>query len=124
MPFIAMLGFPVAGTQIRCGVPYTLLRLLTAVVIVAVGLFIVGFRSTGTAPLLLGGTVTGLAVAAMCYLGRDSIGHATGTIVLSIMIAVVAATTTLWAALRITNARDTSGTPPANSLFAPRQRRG
>lgn len=107
MHFIAMLGFSVTGTPIRYNIPYTLLSLLMAIAIVAAGLFIVGFRGTGTVPLLLGGTVTGLGVATMHYLGMAALhldgrlGYSAGIVALSVLIAVTAATAALWAALRI-----------------------
>lgn len=48
MHFIAMLGFSVAHTEIRYDVPLTLLSCLTAIAVVAVGLFLVGFGGSGT----------------------------------------------------------------------------
>lgn len=115
MHFVAMLGFSVTGSQVRYDIPRTLLSLLVAIVIVAIGLFIVGFRGTGTVPLLQGGTVTGLGVAAMHYLGMAAIGvdghlhYAAGTVVLSVVIAVGASTAALWAAMRIQGAWATVG---------------
>ncbi|HEY5835581.1 MHYT domain-containing protein [Streptomyces sp.] len=115
MHFIAMLGFSVTGTQVRYDIPRTLLSLLVAIVIVAIGLFIVGFRGTGTVPLLQGGTVTGLGVAAMHYMGMAAIGlnghihYAAGTVVLSVVIAVGASTAALWAAMRVHRAWATVG---------------
>ena len=42
MHFVAMLGFSIPGQQILYNVPITLFSLLVAVIVVAVGLFILG----------------------------------------------------------------------------------
>ena len=43
MHFIAMLGFAIPGEPIRYNVPFTILSMLIAVVVVGIGVFIVGF---------------------------------------------------------------------------------
>ncbi len=107
MHFVAMLGFSVLGTPIRYDVTRTVASMVLAVAIVGVGLFIVGFLGTRTGPLLLGGVVTGLGVAAMHYMGMAAmrmdgrVSYDVPTVVASVAIAVVAATAALWAALRI-----------------------
>src|SRR6266566_1717114 len=73
MHFIAMLGFTIAGQPIRYNVPVTILSMVIAVLVVGIGTFIVGFSRAGTWPLLLGGMI----------------------------IAVIAGTAALWAALRL-----------------------
>ncbi len=73
MHFIAMLGFTIPGETIRYNVTLTIVSMLVAVVVVAIGLFIVGFsRSQGLAPLLTGGVIVGLGVASMHYLGMEA----------------------------------------------------
>src|SRR5260370_41396242 len=72
MHFIAMLGFTVQGQPIRYNVPVTILSMVIAVVVVGIGTFIVGFSRAGTGPLVLGGTVIGLGVARMHYLGMGA----------------------------------------------------
>ncbi|NNN29978.1 hypothetical protein HLK59_06310 [Streptomyces sp. S3(2020)] len=107
MHFIAMIGFQVEETRIRYDAGLTLLSLAVAVVVVGIGVFIVGYRGAGTANLALAGTVTGLGVAAMHYLGmyamrlNGAISYDVLTVGLSIVIAIVAATAALWAAVTI-----------------------
>ncbi|MEU8485951.1 MHYT domain-containing protein [Streptomyces sp. NPDC048641] len=108
MHFVAMLGFGVSGTAIRYNVPLTLLSLLVAVAVVSAGMFTVGFYGGARLrSLSLGGLGTGLGVAAMHYLGmaalrlHGSIGYDFGLAALSVLIAVVAATAALWAALTV-----------------------
>src|SRR5256714_15360213 len=66
MHFIAMLGFTIPGQAITYNVPATILSMLIAVSVVAVGLFIVGFGRDGDwRRLLLGGSIIGVGVAGM-----------------------------------------------------------
>ncbi|MGW3743239.1 MHYT domain-containing protein [Streptomyces sp. NPDC005146] len=111
MHFVAMLGFGVTGTDIRYNVPLTLLSLLGAMVVVGCGVFAVGYSRDRTRALLIGGVGTGLGVASMHYLGMAAL-RLHGTIhydplrvALSVVIAVVAATAALWAALNIKSPR-------------------
>ncbi len=115
MHFIAMLGFTIPGMTIHYNVPVTILSMLIAVGIVCVGLLIVGFGGPGYGPLLLAGLITGLGVASMHYSGMAAMRMA-GKVtydpflfILSIVIAVVAATAALWAALRLRGIRSTLG---------------
>ena len=107
MHFIAMLGFTIPGETIDYNVPVTILSLLVAVGIVCVGLVIVGFGREGYRPLVLGGLITGIGVATMHYLGMAAmrmpgrITYDPDLLILSVVIAVVAATAALWAALRL-----------------------
>ena len=107
MHFIAMLGFTIPGQTIHYNVPVTLISLLVAVGIVCVGLLIVGFGEVTLGSLLLGGLITGLGVAMMHYLGMAAMrmnGRVTydpGIFILSIVIAIVAATAALWMAMRL-----------------------
>ncbi|MFF4544413.1 MHYT domain-containing protein [Streptomyces sp. NPDC001435] len=104
MHFVAMMGFTVKETPIHYDKSMTYASLGIAVVMVGIGIFIVGYRgATGTA-LFTGGTVTGLGVASMHYLGmaglrlNGSLQYNTVTVAASVVIAVVAATAALWAA--------------------------
>ncbi|XMA37058.1 hypothetical protein O1157_11720 [Streptomyces albogriseolus] len=107
MHFIAMLGFSVNETSIRYDIPLTLLSLAVAIAVVAVGVFVVGYRGTGRATLLTAGVITGLGVAGMHYIGmasmrmRGALRYDTLLVGLSVVIAVVAATAALWAAVSI-----------------------
>ncbi|MFB7586665.1 MHYT domain-containing protein [Streptomyces sp. NPDC056169] len=107
MHFIAMLGFQVRETPISYDASLTFLSLLVAVVVVGVGVFIVGYLGARPAPLLVAGVFTGLGVAGMHYLGmaamrmNGQLGYAPAVVVVSVVIAVVAATAALWAAVSI-----------------------
>jgi len=107
MHFIAMLGFTIGGQLIQYNVPYTILSMVIAVAVVAVGLLIVGFGGDGLRPLLLGGTILGIGVAGMHYMGMwamrmpDTMHWNPGLVLLSVIIAIVAGTAALWAALRL-----------------------
>ncbi|MFJ4205316.1 MHYT domain-containing protein [Streptomyces sviceus] len=107
MHFIAMIGFQVVETRIRYDAGLTVLSLAVAVVVVGIGVFIVGYRGASPLNLSFAGAVTGLGVAAMHYLGMAAL-HLNGTIrydaavvALSVVIAIVAATAALWAAVTI-----------------------
>ncbi|GAA2079123.1 MHYT domain-containing protein [Streptomyces albiaxialis] len=107
MHFIAMLGFQVQEVSLSYDAPLTLLSLIVAVVVVAVGVFMVGYRGTAPAVLLTAGVLTGLGVAAMHYLGMAAVRidgqveYDPMTVALSVVIAIVAATAALWAAVSI-----------------------
>jgi len=113
MHFIAMLGFTIPGQVIQYNVPVTILSMLIAVAVVSIGLLIVGFGGEGLRPLLLGGTIIGIGVASMHYMGMwamrmpDAIGYSSGLLALSVVIAMVAGTAALWAALRLGGLRNT-----------------
>ncbi len=90
MHFIAMLGFTIPGETIHYNVPITILSMLIAVAIVCVG-----------------GLITGVGVASMHYTGMAAmrmpgrITYNPGLFIISVVIAIVAATAALWAALRL-----------------------
>jgi len=113
MHFIAMLGFSIPGQMITYNVPVTIGSMLIAVGVVGVGLFIVGFGGRGLGPLLLGGTIIGIGIASMHYMGMwamrmpDTMSYDSSLVALSIAIAIVAGTVALWAALRLTGMRPT-----------------
>ncbi|MEU9474899.1 MHYT domain-containing protein [Streptomyces sp. NPDC048191] len=107
MHFVAMMGFAIREAPIHYDQPVTYASLGLAVVMVGIGIFIVGYRgATGTA-LFTGGTITGLGVASMHYLGMAGVRfhgrftYNTLTVAASVVIAVVAATAALWAAGRV-----------------------
>ncbi len=107
MHFIAMLGFTIPGETIRYNVPVTLLSMLIAVIFVTIGLLISGLGRATVRSLLTGGVITGLGVAAMHYSGMAAMrmparmNYDPKLFALSIVIAIVAATAALWAALRL-----------------------
>src|ERR1700748_3249434 len=89
MPFTAMPGFAIPGETIRYNVPFTILSMVIAVIVVGIGVFIVGFsRRAGNGPLVLGGTllrldsvlstfiaslIAGVAVNGMHYTGMAAV---------------------------------------------------
>ncbi|MFC9324430.1 MHYT domain-containing protein [Kitasatospora sp. NPDC057015] len=107
MHFVAMFGFTVDGSELRYDVPLTVLSLLVAVLVTGLGVFAVGRGRHRGRALLLGGLTTGLGVAAMHYLGMAAVRlhggleYRPGTVALSVLIAVGAATAALWAAVTI-----------------------
>ncbi|MFD9053472.1 MHYT domain-containing protein [Streptomyces zaomyceticus] len=107
MHFIAMAGFRVQEAGISYDVGLTVLSLAVAVAVVGMGVFIVGYRGTSPATLGLAGTLTGLGVASMHYLGMSAmrlhgeILFDTFIVTLSVVIAVMAATAALWAVVTI-----------------------
>ncbi|MEU8522759.1 MHYT domain-containing protein [Streptomyces sp. NBC_01216] len=107
MHFVAMLGFGVTGTDIRYDVPLTVLSLLIAMAVVGVGVFAVVGVGDRLGSLLVGGLTTGVGVASMHYLGmaalrlHGQVRYDPVLVGLSVVIAVVAATAALWAALHI-----------------------
>ncbi|MDI3404819.1 MHYT domain-containing protein [Streptomyces cavernicola] len=107
MHFVAMMGFAVEGVPVRYDAPITFASLGVAVVMVGIGIFIVGHRGATVMALFTGGTITGLGVASMHYLGmagmrlQGTLRYDTFTVSLSVLIAVVAATAALWAAVQV-----------------------
>jgi NO-binding membrane sensor protein with MHYT domain len=103
MHFIAMLGFATPGLPVRYDVTRTALSAILSVASVFLGLMVFGVRTKFALwRLLAGGVITGLAVNLMHYTGmwavqvKGAIGYNTGLVLLSIVIAVVAATAALW----------------------------
>src|ERR1039457_4608947 len=98
MHFIAMLGFAIPGQQILYNVPVTLVSLLAAVVVVAIGLFIVGYSRGGVLPVLAGGVIIGIGVSTMHYVGmsamsmQGTVRYSLGLVGVSVLIAIVAGT--------------------------------
>ncbi|MFZ3571231.1 MHYT domain-containing protein [Streptomyces sp. BH097] len=107
MHFIAMMGFSVKGMAIRYDPLTTFASLGVAVLMVGIGVFIVGYKGATGPALFTGGTITGLGVATMHYLGmagmrlHGTISYNTFTVVASVAIAMAAATAALWAAVQV-----------------------
>ena len=103
MHFIGMLGFATPGMPVRYDVVRTALSAIIAVAAVFGGLLVFGARTRfAWWRLLLGGTVTGLAVALMHYTGmwavrvQGSISYQPGLFLLSVLVGVVAACAAFW----------------------------
>ncbi|MCI4066967.1 signal protein [Micromonospora sp. R77] len=107
MHFMAMLGFAVEGTRIRYDVPITAASTAIAVAAVGVGLAIVGTGRLSPPRVLAGGLFTGAGVAAMHYTGMaamrldGTLGYDRTRVVLSVLIALVAATVALWLSMTV-----------------------
>ncbi|WP_329615558.1 hypothetical protein OG244_22860 [Streptomyces brevispora] len=107
MHFIAMMGFRADGSNISYDTPLTLLSLAVAIAVTAVGVFLVGHLGSRVKVLAVAGVLMGLGVAAMHYIGMAAMRvhgrmhYDTVTVALSVLIAVVAATAALWAAVTI-----------------------
>jgi NO-binding membrane sensor protein with MHYT domain len=101
MHFLAMIGFGVDGTAIRFDVVTTVASWLTAVIVVGIGLFLVGFGRRSVWKVLPAGLLTGLGIAAMHYSGmaamrvNGTVGYDRRYVVAATAIAVVAATVAL-----------------------------
>jgi NO-binding membrane sensor protein with MHYT domain len=107
MHFVAMLGFTIPGQEIMYNVPMTLVGLAAAVVVVAIGLFIVGYGGGGLLPVLAGGMIMGVGVATMHYFGMSAMSMPGNVrynpvlVAVSVLIAIVAGTAALVAGLRV-----------------------
>ncbi|WP_432077559.1 MHYT domain-containing protein [Streptomyces sp. YPW6] len=110
MHFVAMTGFTVQETPISYDKPLTFAGLAVAVVMTGIGIFIVGYRGATRMALITGGTITGLGIASMHYLGMAGMRMAARfaydipLVVLSVLIAGCAATAALWAAVTLRGA--------------------
>ncbi|WP_091508892.1 MULTISPECIES: MHYT domain-containing protein [Amycolatopsis] len=103
MHFVAMLGFATPGMPVRYDLFRTVLSAVLAVVSVFAGLLVFGVRPRfAWWRLIVGGVLTGLAVNLMHYSGmwaleiKGTISYDAWLVVLSVVIAVVAATAALW----------------------------
>jgi NO-binding membrane sensor protein with MHYT domain len=102
MHFMAMIGFTVPGQTLRYDITITVASWITAIVVVGIGLFIVGFGRPSVIKILAAGVLMGVGVAAMHYTGMGAMRLAgtqrydTTLVALSVAIAVVAATVALW----------------------------
>jgi NO-binding membrane sensor protein with MHYT domain len=102
MHFLAMIGFSVDDTEVRFNVPLTIFSAVLAIAVVGVGLAILGTKKLKIYRVVLGGLFTGLGVAGMHYTGMaamrvdGTVGYKPSLVILSLVIAVVAATAALW----------------------------
>ncbi|HEV2639844.1 MAG TPA: MHYT domain-containing protein [Actinocrinis sp.] len=107
MHFIAMLGFNLSGAPVTFNVPITFVSLVVAVAVVGLGLTIAAAGQGDLRSLGVGGTITGLGVAAMHYLGMSavnmgaSVSYNTLIVLASVVIAVVASIVALWFAMNV-----------------------
>ncbi|MFE4176681.1 MHYT domain-containing protein [Streptomyces sp. NPDC056909] len=102
MHFIGMMGFAVTEVPVGYDRLTTFASLAVGIVMTGIGIFIVGYRGSTPMALVTGGTVTGLGIATMHYLGmagvrlHGQVAYDTGTVALSVLIAVAASVAGLW----------------------------
>ena len=106
MHFIGMLAYR-GDVNYSFDVTQTLLSLAVAIVASGIGFYIAGYAEPTIPRLIIGGVIMGLGVAGMHYLGmyamrmNSTITYRPAVVGLSLVIAVVAATVTLFFAFRI-----------------------
>ena len=103
MHFIAMLGFSVKNqSPIQFDLGVTAASLITAIIVVAIGLFIVGYGRVSALKVIAAGIFTGVGVAGMHYSGMAAmqipatVSYDPKLVAASVGIAIVAATVALW----------------------------
>ncbi|HTZ24227.1 MAG TPA: MHYT domain-containing protein [Streptosporangiaceae bacterium] len=107
MSFAGLVGFSVSSETTRYSVPVTILSLLVATATITAGLLIVGFSGEESGPLAAGGLIAGGGLALTQYLGLaamrmpGALGYDPVLFIVSIVIAIVAATAILWSAVRL-----------------------
>ena len=107
MSFAGLLGFSVSSETTRYSVPVTILSLLVATATVTAGLLIVGFSGEESGPLVAAGLIAGAGLALTQYVGLAAmrmpgrLGYDPVLFIVSIAIAIVAATAILWSAVRL-----------------------
>ncbi|MEV0964158.1 MHYT domain-containing protein [Streptomyces sp. NPDC049910] len=107
MHYVAMSGFAVQEVAVGHDPVITFAGLGVAVAMTAIGILVVGQRGVNAMAVVTGGMITGLGIATVHYLGMAGvrlsgrIEYDTATVALSVVIAVVAATAALWAAVSV-----------------------
>jgi PAS domain S-box-containing protein len=108
MHFVAMLAFSMPGMEASYDVGLTILSMLLAVFVTGVGFAVVGRYGHGWPTLVLSGLFMGTGIAGMHYTGMEamrmpaSLSYDPAWVVISVMIAVIAAIVALWLAFRRT----------------------
>ncbi|WP_167450230.1 MHYT domain-containing protein [Streptomyces spongiicola] len=107
MHHVAMSGFAVEEVAVGHDPVITFAGLGVAVAMAAIGILVVGQGGASAMAVVTGGMITGLGIATVHYLGMAGvrlsgrIEYDTPTVALSVVIAVVAATAALWAAVSV-----------------------
>ena len=106
MHFIAMLAFTLPG-HVNYDILLTMGSMVLAIVIVGIGLNIVTKSVLTFQRLILGGTVVGLGVCGMHYMGMAAmrmpgkLSYTPGLFTASVVIAIVAASAALWLMVKL-----------------------
>lgn len=107
MHFIAMLGYSLPNTTITFNLPLTLVSLALSIGVVLFGLHFAVRGDGSVLSLIPAGAVTGIGVAGMHYMGmaamnvQASVHYNLLLVVLSVVIAITAATVALWFAVNL-----------------------
>jgi NO-binding membrane sensor protein with MHYT domain len=107
MQYLALLGFEVAGSMLHYDVRLLAASLGVAVLGSAGGLLAVGYGQLSAPRIVLGGIVTGAGVVGMHYIAMRALrlagvlSYERRGVWLSLVLAVLAATVTLWIAARV-----------------------
>ncbi len=115
MNVAGLVGLAVAGETTRLSLPVIVASLLAAALTVTAGLLVTGFGSRAPGPLITGSLIAGLGLACTQYLGIAAIrmplriSYDPGLFLLSVAVAVVAATGMLSAAARLRRVWGTVG---------------
>jgi PAS domain S-box-containing protein len=106
MHFVAMLAFSLPGLEVSYDLGLTLISLVLAIAITALGFLIVNRSNAGPLAVGLSGLVVGIGVAGMHYTGMAAmrmpadLRHDHLWVALSILIAIGAAVAALWLAFK------------------------
>jgi NO-binding membrane sensor protein with MHYT domain len=106
MHFIGMLAYDM-GMPVGYDPLITFASLIIAIIVVGIGIALVSAKSESTSRLIVAGIITGLGVASMHYSGMEAMvmaanhSYDTGLLLLSLVIAIVAATAALWLAFNL-----------------------
>lgn len=106
MHFIGMLAYKM-HMEVEYDIFLTIGSLVLAIVIASIGLFIVGRGKSSIIKLIFAGIAGGLGVAGMHYMGMAAmimpadLSYDQNIVILSIVIAIVAATAALWLAFNL-----------------------
>jgi PAS domain S-box-containing protein len=109
MHFVGMLAFTLPGAEINYDLALTLASLVLPIAVTAFGFFVVSRPESGPLHLVLSGLVVGLGIAAMHYTGMAAMRmggmmhHQPSWVIISILIAIGAATVALWLAFKHTS---------------------
>lgn len=104
---VAMLGYTIPGQEILYNLPMTVISLGVAISVVATGLFVSDLGRRGLGPVLAGGVIMGIGIAAMHYFGMAAVSlHGTvqydvRLVGISVFIAIVTGVVALAAGLRV-----------------------
>ncbi|WP_181298170.1 MHYT domain-containing protein [Pseudomonas sp. Q2-TVG4-2] len=106
MHFVGMLAFGMPGMEIQYDLSLTLWSLVVPIAVTAISFFAVGISGLGRKTLGIGGLFMGLGIGAMHYMGMAAmtmhaeLSYDPQWVVISILIAIGAATVALWLSAR------------------------